>query len=110
MASIVGVIYAVLLAFIAVAAWENFNRAGDVTMKEATKLGDLYRDSRLLSPAVSTDIDRRSEEHTSELQSLMRISYAVFCLTKKNDELTNTHTTDHKQIHNIRDKKFLKKK
>src|SRR3546814_6387015 len=28
--------------------------------------------------------DRRSEEHTSELQSLMRISYAVFCLKKKN--------------------------
>src|SRR3546814_10435988 len=28
---------------------------------------------------------RRSEEHTSELQSLMRISYAVFCLKKKND-------------------------
>src|SRR3546814_7899825 len=28
--------------------------------------------------------DRRSEEHTYELQSLMRISYAVFCLTKKN--------------------------
>src|SRR3546814_6741018 len=31
----------------------------------------------------------RSEEHTSELQSLMRISYAVFCLKKKN---TNTNT------------------
>src|SRR3546814_5030692 len=29
------------------------------------------------------DIDQRSEEHTSELQSLMRISYAVFCLKKK---------------------------
>src|SRR3546814_4968552 len=29
-------------------------------------------------------VDRRSEEHTSELQSLMRISYAVFCLKKKN--------------------------
>src|SRR3546814_1043243 len=29
------------------------------------------------------DCDCRSEEHTSELQSLMRISYAVFCLTKK---------------------------
>src|SRR3546814_2306023 len=29
--------------------------------------------------------DLRSEEHTSELQSLMRISYAVFCLKKKND-------------------------
>src|SRR3546814_7716465 len=34
----------------------------------------------------------RSEEHTSELQSLMRISYAVFCLkkTKKNNKLTTT--------------------
>src|SRR3546814_3285644 len=31
--------------------------------------------------------DRRSEEHTSELQSLMRISYAVFCLKKKNTKL-----------------------
>src|SRR3546814_10421031 len=31
----------------------------------------------------------RSEEHTSELQSLMRISYAVFCLKKKNNELFN---------------------
>src|SRR3546814_4937942 len=30
--------------------------------------------------------DIRSEEHTSELQSLMRISYAVFCLKKKNNE------------------------
>src|SRR3546814_3580109 len=30
---------------------------------------------------------RRSEEHTSELQSLMRISYAVFCLKKKNNQL-----------------------
>src|SRR3546814_6593025 len=30
------------------------------------------------------DTRRRSEEHTSELQSLMRISYAVFCLNKKN--------------------------
>src|SRR3546814_15271016 len=31
----------------------------------------------------------RSEEHTSELQSLMRISYAVFCLNKKNNKKTN---------------------
>src|SRR3546814_2924607 len=31
------------------------------------------------------DADPRSEEHTSELQSLMRISYAVFCLKKKNN-------------------------
>src|SRR3546814_10762342 len=34
---------------------------------------------------------RRSEEHTSELQSLMRISYAVFCLQKKNINNNNTH-------------------
>src|SRR3546814_5783034 len=33
--------------------------------------------------------ERRSEEHTSELQSLMRISYAVFCLTKKNNSYIN---------------------
>src|SRR3546814_6050261 len=32
----------------------------------------------------------RSEEHTSELQSLMRISYAVFCLKKKNRNITKT--------------------
>src|SRR3546814_2019800 len=32
---------------------------------------------------------QRSEEHTSELQSLMRISYAVFCLKKKNKKITN---------------------
>src|SRR3546814_6978613 len=37
--------------------------------------------------------DGRSEEHTSELQSLMRISYAVFCLKKKNNNLT-PHTTN----------------
>src|SRR3546814_2653192 len=33
---------------------------------------------------IATGISTRSEEHTSELQSLMRISYAVFCLKKKN--------------------------
>src|SRR3546814_10275659 len=37
----------------------------------------------LILPDLSTAADR-SEEHTSELQSLMRISYAVFCLKKKN--------------------------
>src|SRR3546814_6598101 len=33
----------------------------------------------------------RSEEHTSELQSLMRISYAVFCLKKKTEQTDNTN-------------------
>src|SRR3546814_5477080 len=40
-----------------------------------------YREAALTEP--ERDLDR-SEEHTSELQSLMRISYAVFCLKKKN--------------------------
>src|SRR3546814_4097953 len=42
----------------------------------------------------------RSEEHTSELQSLMRISYAVFCLKKKNKNkptVTNDNSTIHTQ-------------
>src|SRR3546814_4230352 len=38
----------------------------------------------LVSSLVKLSTDERSEEHTSELQSLMRISYAVFCLKKKN--------------------------
>src|SRR3546814_3685694 len=47
--------------------------------------------------------DRRSEEHTSELQSLMRISYAVFCLKKKTTPNTRhnqdiTYTT-YQQLH-----------
>src|SRR3546814_10896412 len=37
------------------------------------------------SSASLASSSRRSEEHTSELQSLMRISYAVFCLQKKNE-------------------------
>src|SRR3546814_9316302 len=36
----------------------------------------------------------RSEEHTSELQSLMRISYAVFCLKKKNTEHTSYYKSN----------------
>src|SRR3546814_8281046 len=37
--------------------------------------------------------ESRSEEHTSELQSLMRISYAVFCLKKNTDKSTSTDTS-----------------
>src|SRR3546814_10531970 len=45
----------------------------------------------------------RSEEHTSELQSLMRISYAVFCLKKKKRQgykLTHTNMIHYRQLHN----------
>src|SRR3546814_4282760 len=41
---------------------------------------DIFGDARILALLSFSD---RSEEHTSELQSLMRISYAVFCLKKK---------------------------
>src|SRR3546814_7874580 len=51
-------------------------RTGDATCERACE--DIF--TRL----------RRSEEHTSELQSLMRISYAVFCLQKKH-KITNTN-------------------
>src|SRR3546814_3719755 len=44
-----------------------------------------------LSPVGRVQIDERSEEHTSELQSLMRISYAVFCLKKKNKQQTKIY-------------------
>src|SRR3546814_5765580 len=41
-------------------------------------------------PTASLEVYQRSEEHTSELQSLMRISYAVFCLKKKNTLIQNS--------------------
>src|SRR3546814_2665861 len=47
----------------------------------------LCRSWSLFSLALNAARERRSEEHTSELQSLMRISYAVFCLKKTTDTL-----------------------
>src|SRR3546814_7728728 len=47
-----------------------------------------------LQVAVHRHRGARSEEHTSELQSLMRISYAVFCLQKKYHNSYQTHTTN----------------
>src|SRR3546814_10116371 len=43
------------------------------------------------SSSTASSASTRSEEHTSELQSLMRISYAVFCLKKKTVTITNKH-------------------
>src|SRR3546814_6300593 len=53
-----------------------------VSREEALEL--LRRFLETMAAIGVRDIDFRSEEHTSELQSLMRISYAVFCLKKKN--------------------------
>src|SRR3546814_4120976 len=47
---------------------------------------------RAFPPRTRWWLPLRSEEHTSELQSLMRISYAVFCLKKKNKHITNNIT------------------
>src|SRR3546814_10433422 len=49
----------------------------------------LYFDPQLVVPNENL----RSEEHTSELQSLMRISYAVFCLKKKNKKSQTINNT-----------------
>src|SRR3546814_9241240 len=52
---------------------------------------------RLCPRPVTLDFSR-SEEHTSELQSLMRISYAVFCLKKKNNNDTQNPRNAYHQI------------
>src|SRR3546814_6798203 len=51
----------------------------------------------ILTPLLISVV--RSEEHTSELQSLMRISYAVFCLQKKTNHITNIQLVN-RQSHN----------
>src|SRR3546814_7262153 len=55
-------------------------------------------DSIIPDPTRAHDVQghaiARSEEHTSELQSLMRISYAVFCLNKKKTKQKNTYTLE----------------
>src|SRR3546814_4412308 len=50
---------------------------------------------------VTADHALRSEEHTSELQSLMRISYAVFCLTKNTDHITSQTSTHHTEKYHL---------
>src|SRR3546814_2250274 len=56
-------------------------------------IGDLRSHQR--------DLDRRSEEHTSELQSLMPTSYAVFCLKKKTQNRNRTSTKSSTQYAEI---------
>src|SRR3546814_2393376 len=62
------------------------------------------RPSEWLKP---TDVPRRSEEHTSELQSLMRISYAVFCLKKKKKQ--NHNKTKQRQVQRMYNNKYHQK-
>src|SRR3546814_8399857 len=63
----------------------------------AARIRDLFKrahdPNRFLFDDIPGTLGERSEEHTSELQSLMRISYAVFCLNKKNTKLDQIITT-----------------
>src|SRR3546814_3151012 len=63
-----------------------------------TRDGDAAREfaSKIRVGMVGVNVPIRSEEHTSELQSLMRISYAVFCLKKKNKETNTNHNRNKK--------------
>src|SRR3546814_10258166 len=61
--------------------------------QEAETQGFTLLQDKVTAEEIAEVVARwRSEEHTSELQSLMRISYAVFCLKKKNNNiLTHPH-------------------
>src|SRR3546814_4914374 len=69
----------------------------DLRVDEARRADDLLHDAvgdaHLVPTRCRGQVHRRSEEHTSELQSLMRISYAVFCLKKKKNPPTTILTS-----------------
>src|SRR3546814_3119077 len=66
---------------------------GDFYGRSTKRFGGLLRHSAHAAALVQ---NTRSEEHTSELQSLMRISYAVFCLKKKKQQTQKHHTNQFK--------------
>src|SRR3546814_4111475 len=53
---------------------------------KGSRINPLSGLKRMFGPTGWIEMAKRSEEHTSELQSLMRSSYAVFCLKKKSDK------------------------
>src|SRR3546814_4018302 len=92
-------------AISAAAATSHSNPQRSVATRSARSSATSAMRSAMLFGLVTMIRSRstRSEEHTSELQSLMRISYAVFCLKKKNKDANikidtiNNYTTKHKQ-------------
>src|SRR3546814_6616374 len=67
--------------FAVVEAAAQFGQEASLAEIDGERFGAV--DAVGLRAGVLAEIEQRSEEHTSELQSLMRISYAVFCLKKK---------------------------
>src|SRR3546814_7082734 len=65
--------------------WDMANFGATITGRYISKLRE--DGGNVMNSRFYTDV--RSEEHTSELQSLMRISYAVFCLKKKTNKQTD---------------------
>src|SRR3546814_9109127 len=74
------------------AFFHHFKSKEDVAVQAARHWSEVTGRCPPRAAAIRARCAGRSEEHTSELQSLMRISYAVFCLKKKkrNNYITNT--------------------
>src|SRR3546814_5855141 len=68
-------------------------QSGNEMLREAGYSAEPVRIGSRDALVFESDTVLRSEEHTSELQSLMRISYAVFCLKKKNTQNRQAKTT-----------------
>src|SRR3546814_9903828 len=88
-----GLLFAAAGGLICAAHPKNKNSCSDNAMQPAGARTFAIGDS---SSCIRRFAVARSEEHTSELQSLMRISYAVFCLKKqtKSTHLTTHHRTE----------------
>src|SRR3546814_6163267 len=76
-------------------------RAPAPASHQRCKRPDLRARVRRSSAADHRPGRSRSEEHTSELQSLMRISYAVFCLKKKNNNTETQSSHQRQNKHNV---------
>src|SRR3546814_10493169 len=82
-----------------VVSWNDAAEMNDRVWSEALVIpSSTGLPSASLRPSAAALALIRSEEHTSELQSLMRISYAVFCLTKQQHIQFNSSTRRSTQI------------
>src|SRR3546814_2297264 len=77
-------------------SWLRCRRAGHHRDRAMQRVLERHDDDGAPLPELR---ELRSEEHTSELQSLMRISYAVFCLKKKNTHIHETWKNCHHPSH-----------